>query len=105
VTDVLLLKDRAEVIGYFWAHPSVGSDPALKKGRIHMFGITPDFQGRGLGKKLLRMGLEDMRNNEHRSVELTVDEENRPAFALYDSLRFKEKFTSIWYEKSLESQS
>lgn len=104
VSDVLLLKDETEVIGYLWAHPSVGSDPALKKGRIHMFGIAPEFQGRGLGKKLLRIGLEDMRDKEYRTVELTVDEENRPAFALYDSLGFKEKFTSIWYEKSLQSQ-
>jgi len=101
VSDVLLLKDRTGVIGYFWEHPSVGSDPVLRKGRIHMFGITPEFQGRGLGKKLLRIGLEDMRNKEYRTVELTVDEENSPAFALYDSLGFKEKFTSIWYEKSL----
>ena len=101
VSDVLLLKDRTGVIGYFWAHPSVGSDFVLRKGRIHMFGITPEFQGRGLGKKLLRIGLEDMRDKEYRTVELTVDEENSPAFALYDSLGFKEKFTSIWYEKSL----
>jgi ribosomal protein S18 acetylase RimI-like enzyme len=35
-------------------------------------------------------------------VDLTVDEANRPAFALYDSMGFEEKFASLWYERSLK---
>jgi mycothiol synthase len=102
VSDVLLIKNRAEVIGYLWTHTSVGSDSAQKKGRIHMFGIIPEFQGKGLGKKLLGIGLESMRNQEYRTVDLTVDEDNRPAIDLYESLGFKEKYTSLWYEKALQ---
>jgi mycothiol synthase len=102
VSDILLLKDGTEEIGYLWAHPSVASETVQKKGRIHMFGITPKFQGRGLGKKLLRIGLQRMREQEYKTVDLTVDEDNRPAFALYESLGFEEKFLSLWYEKSLQ---
>ncbi len=102
VSDVLLLKDGENLIGYLWAHPSIGGDIAPKKGRIHMFGISPEFQGRGLGRKLMRIGLEDMRNKAFKSVKLTVDEANRPAVALYTSLGFEEKFTSLWYEKTLQ---
>lgn len=104
VSDALLLKDGEKVIGYFWAHPSIGGDSSQKKGRIHMFGITPEFQGRGLGRKLLRIGLENMKDKEYKTVELTVDEENHPAIVLYDSMGFGEKFTSIWYEQSLQNQ-
>jgi ribosomal protein S18 acetylase RimI-like enzyme len=99
VRDVLLLKDGNKVIGYLWSHASIGGDSALKSGRIHMFGITGEFQGRGFGKKLLRIGLEDMKKKGFGIVELTVDEENPPAIALYDTFDFREKFTSIWYEK------
>jgi ribosomal protein S18 acetylase RimI-like enzyme len=101
VSDVLWLKDGDNSIGYLWAHASIGEDSAFKKGRIHMFGIVPEYQGRGLGKKLLSIGLGDLRDKEFKSVELTVDEANPPAFALYESSGFKEKFTSLWYEKSL----
>jgi mycothiol synthase len=101
VSDVLLLKDGENLIGYLWAHPSVWEDSAHKKGRIHMFGIVPEYQGRGLGKKLLNVGLRDLRGKGNKTVELTVDEANRPACVLYESLGFKEKYTRLWYERSL----
>lgn len=100
VTDILLLKNGNDLCGYLWAHPSVRYDSVQKKARIHMLGIVPEFQRRGLGKKLLRMGLEELRNKDYGTVELTVDGANLPAMALYDSLGFREKYSSIWYEKS-----
>jgi len=104
VSDVLLLKKEAEEIGYLWVHPSVASETVQKKGRIHMFGIIPEFQGKGLGKMLLRIGLERMKEQGYKTVDLTVDEDNRPAVTLYDSMGFKEKYISLWYEKSLRVQ-
>jgi ribosomal protein S18 acetylase RimI-like enzyme len=102
VSDILLLKDGDRLIGYLWPHPSIGRDSAQRMGRIHMFGIAPEYQGMGLGKKLLSIGLADLRDNEYKTVELTVDESNRPACALYSALGFKERFTSLWYEKSVK---
>lgn len=102
LNDVLLLKEEENLIGYFWAHAGQAGDLSLKIGRIHMFGIAPEFQGRGLGKKLLRIGLEDMKAKGFEAVELTVDEDNFPAVALYGSFDFHEKYTSIWYEKTLK---
>lgn len=101
MSDVLLLKDGKNLIGYLWAHPSVWGDSTHKKVRIHMFGIVPEYQGKGFGKKLLSVGLRDLRDKGNKTVELTVDEANRPACALYESLGFKEKFTRLWYEKSV----
>ncbi len=102
MNDVLLLKDGNDLIGYLWAHPSVGEDFMSKKARIHMFGIVPEYQGKGWGKRLLRTGLAILRDKKYKTVELTVDEVNRPACSLYESLGFREKFTSLWYEKSLK---
>jgi mycothiol synthase len=100
--DILLLKDGRDIIGYLWSHASPGGESTSKIGRIHMFGITPEFRGRALSKKLMRIGLEDMKAKGFEAVELTVDEDNRPAFALYDAFGFREKFTNVWYEKSIQ---
>ncbi len=99
--DILLLKDGTDIIGYLWSHASLGGESASKIGRIHMFGITPEFKGRRLSKKLMRIGLEEMKTKGFEAVELTVDEDNRPAFALYDFFGFREKYTSVWYEKAI----
>jgi ribosomal protein S18 acetylase RimI-like enzyme len=101
VSDVLLLEDGGNAIGYLWAHASALGDVVKKTGRIHMFGIAPEYQGMGLGKKLLNIGLLDLREKEYKTVELTVDEANRVGYALYESSGFREKFTRLWYEKSL----
>jgi ribosomal protein S18 acetylase RimI-like enzyme len=69
--------------------------------RIHMFGVAPEFQGKGYGKILLRAAIDRMQQEGAKSVELTVDEKNATALALYDSFGFSLKNRSLWYEKKI----
>jgi mycothiol synthase len=99
--DILLIRDdEARIKGYFWTHlvDKQRYTSQKKKWRIHMFGIDPDFQGRGWGKKIFAGGLKHVQRKGAKSVELTVDNENSPAVTLYKSFGFKLKSRHFWYE-------
>lgn len=102
--DILLIRDDARIVGYFWTHLIIkqGRTAVKKKWRIHMFGIDPEFQGRGWGKRLLAVGLNHVKRKGATSAELTVDSENTPALSLYRSFGFKLKARHFWHEKPLE---
>jgi len=97
------LKKDKRIIGYCWAHLLKREIQARSKsrGRIHMFGVDPTYQGQGLGKALLFKGFRVLKDKGAGVVELTVDKENRFALGLYQSSGFKKVSTSIWYEKIL----
>lgn len=99
--DVLCLKKEGITIGYSWYHhlPLERDGAAM---RIHMFGVDPDFRGKGWGKKILIASLYRMRRKKIKKVELTVDADNTPALALYGSLGFQLKCSSRWYEKKYQ---
>lgn len=101
--DILLIRDEMKIIGYFWPYIVLEEERigGNKKWRVHMFGIDPEFQGKGWGKKLLSGGLEYLKRKGARAVELTVDQENVPAVELYKSFGFRTKRRDFWYEKSL----
>jgi ribosomal protein S18 acetylase RimI-like enzyme len=99
--DIILLKEDTDVVGYCWAHESLASSDTSKIARIHMIGIKRQFQGRGLGKKLLGLSCHVLRNQGFRRVELTVDSDNKPGCGLYAALGFKLKSRSFWFEKML----
>ncbi len=101
--DILLVRDAAKIAGYFWTH-LVNKQRGMTSNniwRIHMFGVDPEFQGQGWGKKILAAGLKHLRKRGATAVELTVDSENSPAITLYKSFGFKPKLRHFWYEKSL----
>lgn len=54
---------------------------------LHHFGIHPDYQGRGYGKKLGLASLEHIRSTGYQ-VKLEVHRDNKRAVALYKSLGF-----------------
>jgi mycothiol synthase len=101
--DILLIQDETKIIGYFWPYTILEEERigVKKKWRLHMFGIDPEFQGKGWGKKLLWAGLEYLKWKGARAVEITVDQENIPAVGLYKSFGFKMKRRDFWYEKLL----
>ncbi len=96
-------KDQS-VIGYCWMQITKGRNtPHFKsKGRIHMFGIDPGYQGKGLGKALLQAGLQYLKEKGIEEAELTVDRKNKEALSLYRSFGFKKISTSLWYERRLK---
>ena len=51
-------------------------------------GITPKYQGQGLGRQLIDILIEDARGNNCRAIELTTVLNNYRAFSLYQKLGF-----------------
>ncbi|MBN1225344.1 MAG: GNAT family N-acetyltransferase [Candidatus Aminicenantes bacterium] len=101
IEDILLLREKDDLLGYSWAHESLASGDTLKTARIHMFGIKKKFRGRGLGRKLLNLSLDALQSLGFRTVELTVDAQNKPACALYAALGFRVQSRCLWFEKQL----
>jgi len=99
--DVVLACEGDKVIGYCWTRITCGAVTDRRKGQIFMLGVDPDYRGRGIGKRVLLAGLSHLRSKGLRVVELSVDGENRVALALYRSIGFEIRASSLWYEKAL----
>jgi len=101
IQDVILAKDRERIVGYLWQQVVDDRIHATesKRGWIHMFGVLEQFRGNDWGRRLIMSGLHKLYRQGVRSVELTVDEQNRPAVNLYLSLNFTAKSYKVWFEK------
>ncbi|MFC2047324.1 GNAT family N-acetyltransferase [Chloroflexota bacterium] len=99
--EIVLTYDGDEIIGYCWTR-ICQTATGEKKGQIHMLGVAPDYRGRGIGKGILLAGLSYIKNKGLPIVELTVDSENKAACALYRSVGFKVRTSSLWYEKVVD---
>jgi mycothiol synthase len=102
--DVVLACDGDKIIGYCWTGITGGEKEASsdRKGRIYMIGTDPDYRGKGVGRRVLLAGLAHLRNRGIQVAELTVDSENKVAYALYQSIGFKVWTSSLWYEKVVD---
>ena len=88
------------MIGFTWtkihgahSHDHGGQDnihahPAI--GEIYITAVTPDLSGQGVGKALTITALNYLKYQGLNQVILYVDEENKAAINLYQSLGFKE---------------
>jgi len=101
--DVVLACDGDQPIGYCWTRINPGDNEAISrtKGRIYMLGVDPDYRGKGVGRQVLLAGLSHLKDRGIRTVELTVDSENKAACSLYRSAGFEVYTSSLWYEKVL----
>ncbi len=99
--DVLLVSEGGKITGYCWLSitGNQASTIAGRTGRISMIGVDPAYRGQGYGKKVLLAGLIHLRNKGLAVAELTVDSENQVARSLYESVGFKLRTRSLWYEK------
>jgi len=102
--DVILACDGDKIVGYCWTQGASEGEVASGKreGRIYMIGVVPDYRGRGAGKKLLLAGLARLKSKSLQVIELTMDNENKAACALYKSIGFKVRTSSFWYEKVID---
>ncbi|GAB6100260.1 hypothetical protein JCM16358_21390 [Halanaerocella petrolearia] len=57
---------------------------------LYGLAIVEEFQGQGLGKRLLDYSLEQLQQLGITNVELTVDPDNHPAIKLYRKFGFKQ---------------
>lgn len=80
-----LLRLGGTVAGILMLNPS----PAHQTIELVYLGLAPIARGRGIGRKLLRHGLNQLAGRPERSVTLAVDERNAPALKLYQTEGFR----------------
>ena len=56
---------------------------------LHIFAVSPDYQGRGIGSRMVRAAIELAREKGKRAVRLDTLASNIPAQHLYESLGFR----------------
>ena len=101
--DVIFCFQDNQPVGYCWTKiiPKENKRQDVKKGRIHMLGVDPDYRGSGLGRIALVEGIRQLKSKGIQVVELTTDSMNQPAYELYLSVGFEYKSTILWFEKQL----
>lgn len=80
-------------------------DEINKRGLFEPVGIHKDFQGRGLGKALMRYVLLDMAKQGLVSASVMNSSKNKASLGLYRSVGFKPKFYITDYVKVLETNA
>lgn len=105
--DITLCLDGVEPIGYCWSkiYCEKGKAMDAARGRINMLGVDPNYRGTGVGTKVLLNGLIHLKSRGVRFADLTVDSENTVARTLYQSVGFKARTSSFWYQKDLYRRS
>lgn len=83
---------NGRLIGFHWT--KVHEDGL---GEVYVVGIDPAARGRGLGRMLTLAGLGHLRAIGLATAMLYVDEENRPAVRMYDSLGFVRWRADVMY--------
>ena len=81
--------DPEDIQGFHWTkiHPASDDSPAM--GEVYAVGISPEQQGRGLGKALTAAGINYLADQDLEHVMLYVDGDNTAAMALYEKLGFE----------------
>lgn len=82
-------QDPDDIQGFHWTkvHPASEGSPAM--GEVYAVGISPEQQGRGLGKALTAAGINYLADQHLQDVMLYVDGDNSAAMALYEKLGFE----------------
>jgi mycothiol synthase len=98
--DIVLIYEGDKAIGYCWTGRSYEDGvPSTGKGRILMLGVDPGYRGKGIGRRLVLTGLARLKSKGLQVAELSVDNENKTACALYQSLGFEVQANTFWYER------
>lgn len=87
-TGYILLFDQMP-IGWFAFNGLMGEIPYLK-----IAVLLPDFQGRGIGSRILIQLLQQLKRDGYSSVRLFADQDNLPALACYRKCGFRVLGTS-----------
>ncbi|MFD7160388.1 mycothiol synthase [Kribbella sp. NPDC059898] len=88
----LAVSATGELAGFHWTKVEDGV------GEVYVVGVSPSFQGQGLGKSLTLQGLHHLQNDRGLDeIVLYVDGTNTPARTLYTTLGFTTAALDIQY--------
>jgi mycothiol synthase len=94
--DFLIARDASGImIGYNWLKIEPGAD----EGEIYVIGVDASQAGRGLGRTLMRAGLERLRERGCSAATLYVEADNIAAVHLYRSLGFADRTVDVQYRR------
>ena len=87
---MILVEEAAtgELVGFCATDPGRRDGRVADHGEIWAVGVRPDRQGRGLGRQLVRAGVERLRAIGVPNVSLSVNGRNEGALGLYESEGF-----------------
>ncbi|MGC8472670.1 MAG: mycothiol synthase [Acidimicrobiales bacterium] len=94
----LLHEEGTRLAAFCWT--KVHLNPVL--GEIYVIGVDPDYQGRGLGRALTRVGLGHLATRGVPTAMLYVESANTPALVLYRSLGFTEHHREVQFTGEVE---
>ena len=66
-------------------------------GGIYGLEILPDYRGKGYGRELLILSINELKRSNVKAIKLQVETKNRNALNLYKSCGFKENYTMNYY--------
>ena len=92
---IIAENEHGDIIGVCEMLRSWGPPGQLPGAFIHSFYIEEACRHRGIGKKLLENVIEILKKDGFKSVQLTVDPDNKPALSLYGSFGFEKKLLEI----------
>lgn len=84
--DIELVEDAVtgELLGFCVTGPIREAGKTALHADIPEIGVRPDRQGRGIGRQLLRWGVQRLRSIGVRDISLSVNSRNEHALALYE---------------------
>ncbi|SKC75278.1 mycothiol synthase [Krasilnikoviella flava] len=93
-----------EPLGYLWTKVEPGQDGGARDdggrtGEIYAVGVSPDAQGRGLGRSLAAVGLRHLARVGCDRAVLYVDGDNAAALATYASAGFERAAVDVQYAR------
>jgi mycothiol synthase len=86
--DTELVEDETGLVGFCATAPERHGGVVGQRGEIWTIGVRPDRQGRGLGRQLLRWGVQRLRDLDVHHIHLSVNGQNEHALRLYETEGF-----------------
>ena len=96
---IFVAKIDEEIVGFI----ACDSNWDEEFGAIHEIAVKREYQGKGIGKRLLKTGIEYLKGKGFKYIELYVGEKNYRAISFYEKFGFKKDgLFGIWLRMILK---